>query len=55
MLSDVWANKFQDPQMGLEKWFGGWRQVYEESYMGVWGGLGLVTAWEFWGRLEMVG
>ena len=55
VLADVRANEFRDPRMGLGKWFGEWRQAYEESYVGAWGGLGLVAAWEFWGRLEMVG
>ncbi|KAF8517432.1 nineteen complex-related protein 2-domain-containing protein [Hysterangium stoloniferum] len=55
ILSDVRADEFRDPQAGLAKWFGEWRAIYEESYVGAWGGLGLVAAWEFWCRLEMVG
>ncbi|KAF8510864.1 nineteen complex-related protein 2-domain-containing protein [Gautieria morchelliformis] len=55
VLSDVRADEFRDPQMGLAKWFGAWRELYEESYVGAWGGLGLVAAWEFWCRLEIVG
>lgn len=54
VLSDVRAEEFRDPQLGLAKWFGEWRREYEDSYVGAWGGLGLVAAWEFWGRLEMV-
>ena len=55
VLSDVRADDFRDPQLGLGKWFGEWREMYEESYVGAWGGLGLVAAWEFWCRLEMAG
>jgi GC-rich sequence DNA-binding factor len=55
ILSDVRAEEFRDPQLGLAKWFGEWRALYEESYVSAWGGLGLVAAWEFWSRLEMVG
>jgi GC-rich sequence DNA-binding factor len=55
VLSDVRADEFRDARAGLARWFGEWREVYEESYVGAWGGLGLVAAWEFWARLEMVG
>lgn len=55
VLSDVRAEGFRDPKAGLAKWFGEWRDQYEEIYVGAWGGLGLVGAWEFWGRLEILG
>jgi len=41
--------------MGLGKWFGEWKDQYEDIYVGAWGGLGPVGAWEFWTRLELVG
>lgn len=55
ILSDVQAVEFTDPSLGLGKWFGQWRNRYGDSYTGAWGGLGLVGAWEFWVRLELLG
>ncbi|KAG1872371.1 GCFC-domain-containing protein [Suillus subalutaceus] len=55
LLSDVHAAEFRDPSLGLAKWFGGWRRRFGDSYTGAWGGLGLVGAWEFWARLELLG
>ncbi|KAF9241159.1 GCFC-domain-containing protein [Melanogaster broomeanus] len=55
ILSDVRAAEFRDPNRGLAKWFGEWRERYGDSYTGAWGGLGLVGAWEFWVRLEILG
>ncbi|KIJ62603.1 hypothetical protein HYDPIDRAFT_30203 [Hydnomerulius pinastri MD-312] len=55
ILSDVHAAEFWDPNRGLAKWFGEWRERYGDSYTGAWGGLGLVGAWEFWVRLEILG
>ncbi|KAI6039350.1 GCFC-domain-containing protein, partial [Pisolithus marmoratus] len=55
LLSDVAAAEFKDPNLGLAKWFGEWRCRYGDSYTGAWGGLGLVGAWEFWVRLELLG
>lgn len=55
VLSDVRAGEFRDPSKGLGKWFGEWRDKYEDVYVGAWGGLGLVGAWEFWARLEIIG
>jgi GC-rich sequence DNA-binding factor len=55
ILSDVRAETFQNPSLGLGKWFGEWREQYGDVYTGAWGGLGLVGAWEFWVRLEVVG
>lgn len=55
ILSDVKSRAFRDPRLGIGKWFAEWRENYEDVYRGAWGGLGLVSAWEFWGRLEMCG
>jgi GC-rich sequence DNA-binding factor len=55
ILSDVRAEAFKDPSKGIGKWFGEWRRMWDDSYTGAWGGLGLVGAWEFWVRLEVVG
>lgn len=55
ILSDVRAEEFKDPDVGLAKWFGDWRDKYGDIYTGAWGGLGLVGAWEFWVRLEIIG
>lgn len=55
LLSDVRAAEFRDPSLGLAKWFGEWRGRFGDSYTGAWGGLGLVGAWEFWVRLELLG
>ncbi|EGN98478.1 hypothetical protein SERLA73DRAFT_123779 [Serpula lacrymans var. lacrymans S7.3] len=55
ILSDVRADEFKDPRLGLAKWFGEWRGRFADSYTGAWGGLGLVGAWEFWVRLEVLG
>ncbi len=55
VLSDVRAKDFKDPSVGLSKWFGEWRSRFGDSYSGAWGGLGMVGAWEFWTRLEVVG
>jgi GC-rich sequence DNA-binding factor len=55
LLSDVRAAEFRDPSLGLAKWFGEWRERFGDSYTGAWGGLGLVGAWEFWVRLELLG
>ncbi|KAI0322031.1 nineteen complex-related protein 2-domain-containing protein [Amylostereum chailletii] len=55
VLSDVKAEEFRDPSLGLGRWFGEWRESFKDIYTGAWGGLGLVGAWEFWVRLEMLG
>ncbi|KAF7298985.1 GC-rich sequence DNA-binding factor-like protein [Mycena indigotica] len=52
ILSDVRAEEFHDPGKG--RW-SDWREQYAESYVGAWGGLGVVSVWEFWVRLEMIG
>lgn len=55
ILSDVRSVEFKDPNRGLAKWFGEWRERHADIYIGAWGGLGLVGAWEFWVRLEILG
>lgn len=55
ILSDVRAKDFKNPGLGLSKWFGEWRDRFGDSYTGAWGGLGMVGAWEFWTRLEILG
>ena len=55
ILSDVKAKEFRDPNVGIGQKFAEWRKRFEDSYQGAWGGLGLVGAWEFWARLEMLG
>lgn len=55
ILFDVKAKDFREPKLGLGKWFGEWRERYSDNYTGAWGGLGMVGAWEFWTRLEMLG
>lgn len=55
VLADVRAKDFKDPGLGLSKWFGEWRQRFGDSYTGAWGGLGMIAAWEFWTRLEILG
>ena len=55
LLEDVKAEDFRDPSIGLARRFGDWRRRYEEEYVGAFGRLALVQAWEFWVRGEMVG
>ncbi|KAH9841721.1 nineteen complex-related protein 2-domain-containing protein, partial [Rhodofomes roseus] len=55
IMSDVQAEEFKNPSRGLGKWFGEWRTQFSDSYSGAWGGLGMVGAWEFWTRLEILG
>jgi len=52
VLADVKAEEFRDPGKG--RW-SIWREKYSDSYVGAWGGLGVVSVWEFWLRLESVG
>ena len=52
ILADVNAEEFRDPGKG--RWTV-WREKYSDSYVGAWGGLGVVSVWEFWVRLESVG
>ena len=55
LFDDVKAKEFRDPKYGISVWFGEWRSKYEDSWKNAWGGMGLVQAWEFWARVEMVG
>ncbi|EKM51607.1 uncharacterized protein PHACADRAFT_31439 [Phanerochaete carnosa HHB-10118-sp] len=55
VLSDVRAKDFREPSQGLGKWFGEWREKFGDSYTGAWGGLGMISGWEFWTRLEILG
>ena len=55
ILSDVKVKEFKDPSVGIGQKFSEWRESFEDSYQGAWGGLGLVGAWEFWVRFEMLG
>ncbi|RPD62638.1 GCFC-domain-containing protein [Lentinus tigrinus ALCF2SS1-7] len=55
IMADVKAEEFRDPTVGLGKWFGEWRTKFSDIYTGAWGGLGMVGAWEFWVRLEILG
>ncbi|KIY62847.1 hypothetical protein CYLTODRAFT_494369 [Cylindrobasidium torrendii FP15055 ss-10] len=50
VLADVKAKEFLDPGQG--RW-SEWRERYTDSYVGAYGGLGVVSVWEFWARLEM--
>ncbi|EDR13826.1 uncharacterized protein LACBIDRAFT_309262 [Laccaria bicolor S238N-H82] len=52
VLADVRADEFRDPGKG--RW-SVWREKYSDSYIGAWGGLGVVSVWEFWVRLELIG
>jgi GC-rich sequence DNA-binding factor len=52
VLNDVKAEDFRKADKG--RW-DMWRKKYTDSYVGAWGGLGAVSAWEFWARLEIVG
>lgn len=52
VLKDVRAEEFRNPTG--ERW-AAWRERYGEVYRNAWGGLGVVSAWEFWVRLEIVG
>ncbi|KAF8631700.1 hypothetical protein AX15_002248 [Amanita polypyramis BW_CC] len=52
ILSDVKAEEFRNPEKG--RW-DIWREKYTDSYVGAWGGLGVVSVWEFWARLESIG
>lgn len=55
ILSDVRSDEFREPRKGLGRWFGDWRKKYPDSYEGAFGGLGMLSAWEFWARLEILG
>ncbi|KAI1794968.1 GCFC-domain-containing protein [Ganoderma leucocontextum] len=48
IMADVKADEFKDPSRE-------WRTKFADVYTGAWGGLGMVGAWEFWVRLEILG
>lgn len=52
ILSDVKVKEFHKPDN--VRW-SIWRDKYTDSYIGAWGGLGVISVWEFWARLEIVG
>ncbi|CAL1712429.1 unnamed protein product [Somion occarium] len=54
IVSDVEAKDFLDPRLGLGKWFDDWRSKFGDIYTSAFGGLGMVGAWEFWTRLEIL-
>jgi len=54
LLGDVKSDDFKNPSVGVARWFGNWRDKYSDSYTDAFGGLGMVSAWEFWVRLEML-
>ena len=54
LLDDVKAEDFKNPEKGLAVRFGDWRKRYEEEYVGAFGGLSMVQAWEFYARSEMI-
>lgn len=55
VLDDVKSDEFKDPSVGVGKWFGNWRKKFSDTYTGAFGGLGMISAWEFWVRLELLG
>lgn len=55
LLDDVRAEDFRDPEKGLAVNFGDWRKRFEDEYVGAFGGLSMVQAWEFYARGEMIG
>lgn len=55
LSSDVKAEDFRDPELGLAVRFGGWRKQYEDEYSNAYGGLAMVQGWEYWARQEMIG
>ncbi|CDZ96197.1 Transcriptional regulators binding to the GC-rich sequences [Phaffia rhodozyma] len=56
VLGDVSAVDLRDPELGLVRRFKIWRERDGgEEYLKAWGGEALVTAWEFWARLDLSG
>lgn len=55
LSSDVKAEEFLYPAMGIGKRFAEWREREPEEYGAAFGGLGCVQGWEYWARKEMVG
>jgi len=55
LFSDVKAKAFKDPKNGILIWFKDWREKYSGEYNNAFGGMGLVQAWGFWARTELLG
>ncbi len=53
LFSDVKADDFRDPNLGVRKKFEEWRAQFPEEYANAFGGLAMVGVWEFWARVEM--
>ncbi|KAM0752770.1 hypothetical protein T439DRAFT_342265 [Meredithblackwellia eburnea MCA 4105] len=53
VFSDVKADDFRDPNLGIRRKFEEWRAKFAEDYQNAFGGLALVGVWEFWARVEM--
>jgi len=51
----VQSDDFKNPSVGVARWFGNWRDKFSDSYTDAFGGLGMVSAWEFWVRMEILG
>ncbi|TIA89234.1 hypothetical protein E3P99_02191 [Wallemia hederae] len=55
LFEDVKAPEFKDPSAVLMEKFGEWRKQFGDDYLRAWAPLGMVSVWEFWVRVEMVG
>lgn len=55
IFQDVKAKAFKDPKHGIAIWFKEWKEKWPDIYHSAFGGMGLVQAWEFWARVELVG
>ena len=55
IFEDVRAPDFKDPSTVLMEKFGEWRKQFGDDYLRAWAPLGMVSVWEFWVRVEMVG
>jgi GC-rich sequence DNA-binding factor len=55
IFQDVKAKAFRDPKHGIAVWFKDWKDKYPDIYQSAFGGMGLVQAWEFWARVELIG
>lgn len=53
VFSDVKADDFRDPNLGIRRKFEEWREKFGEEYRNAFGGLAMVGVWEFWARVEM--
>lgn len=55
LLSDVKARAFKNPTQGIAIWFAEWKEKWPDIYNNAFGGMGLLQAWEFWARIELIG